>query len=645
MDEPFKVDGSDSFMLGVNSFAAPQLLQNGEYVMGMNLINRGGIAQTRPGSASLPFNIPGNNIQGITMFKPTFGPAALVFMVDGLVYASYYPFKSYIQIAGLKFSKYSKYAAWASCVQSTDYTDDGTLINLPTSKAVLIIQDGFTRAAYWDGNLAAHINPTPSQSEFTIPDRDGTPGGLWMKWSNNRLWVSQNDHIYASDIGNPLKFTETQYLNEARSFHLPGKCTGIAETSDQQGIICFTEESGVFLKTSIQDRTLWLSTPEFQKTIMPNVGCTSPRSIIEQHGLIWWWTPKGLINLDDAVKLNISSRIVVQDQQMLGSKQNVSHDVSGVCGGFYENFVLYAVPNGDKLNTRIHVMDQAPSEDGPLNSWCSYWEGWRPVEFAGGVISSQERLFTISRDYDNVIRIWELFKPDKTDNGIPITCWLETRLHLFGDRDYKRFRYAEVELVNISGEVAVMIAAAATKGAYQKVGLKDISATNGQIYYDAQYGFQENDLYGSRHQTRIIRSKDGSDPSNCNEECVESDKRGLVSKGFSLLIAWSGAAGIQAYRIFAQNHPDAYQGICEDDETGEIRLLTTDGCSSREEISESTSLERFIATATFSKVSSNTGQVTTKQSTQVSLISQADATRKAERTAKWYVFQSLGEFV
>lgn len=644
-DSPLKPDGSDSFVLGVNSFTSQALLQNGEYFMGMNLINRGGVAQTRPGSSSLPFEIDGTNIQGLTLFKPTTGPSSLVFMVDGLVYYSPYPFKNKFQIDGLQFSKYTKYASWASCVQSTDYTDDGVLINLEKPRSVLIIQDGSTRAAYWDGSEAGHINPTISGSEFTAPDRDGTPVGLWMKWSNNRLWVSRNDQVFASDIGNPLKFTETQYLNEARAFILPGNCTGMAETSDQQGVICFTAESCVFLRSSIQDRTLWLSTPEFQKTIMPTIGCTSPRSIVQQHGLVWWWTSKGLINLDDALRLNVSSKLVVQDQQMLASKGNISYDISGVCGSFFENFILYGVPNGDKLNTRVHVMDQTVSEDGPMNSWCSYWSGWRPVEFARGIISAQERIFCISRDYDDEIRIWELFKPERTDNGIPITCWLETRLHLFGDRDYKRFRYAEVELCSIQGDVALLIAAAGIKGGYQVVGTKDVAAMKGQVYHDVQYGYQANDLAGSRVQSRIIRTRDGSEPSDCNDECVESDFRGLIDKGFALLIAWSGIAGVSAYRMFSIYEPNAYQGICEDDETDEIRLLTSDGCSSREEVTDKAAFTRYLATATFNKVNPTTGLVVTNTSSAVSYISQEDANRKATRTAKWYVMSEIGEFV
>ena len=76
-----------------------------------------------------------------------------------------------------------------------------------------------------------------------------------MSWSNNRLWVSNRNQVFASDIGNPLKFTETQYLNEARAFYLASDCTGIVETPDRSGILCFTENDGTLILSSVEDRT------------------------------------------------------------------------------------------------------------------------------------------------------------------------------------------------------------------------------------------------------------------------------------------------------------------------------------------------------------------------------------------------------
>jgi hypothetical protein len=635
------VDGDSTFVLGMDSYTLPWKLNPGEFEIGMNLITRGGIAQTRPGSKSL-LTVPSGALQGLTFFQPNSGLPQLVFVVGGLVYASVAPFTSYYQIEGLRFSPYSKYIAWATTIQSTDYDPSGVLYYLKKPRNILMIQDGNTRAAYWDGSNGEHLNPTISGQETTIADMDGTPVGLWMVWSNNRLWVSRGSQIFASDIGNPLKFTETQYLNEARSFYLPGPCTGMAETTDRQGIVCFTADTGVFLQSSIQDRSLWLTTPGFQQTILPNIGCVAPRSIVQQYGLLWWYTSKGLINQDDALKINITSRLTVQDNEMFQSKWNMSYDLSSVCGGYFENFIFHAVPNGDVINNRLHVLDQAPFED-LSNSWASYWTGWRPVEFARGIVDGQERVFCLSFDYDGVSRIWEIFREEKTDNGIPITSFLITRQYMFGDRDYKRFKYMEIEMSGIIGATAVSAAVAGTKGAFQKVMEKDISATDGQVYYDSLYGDSAFSFAGSRGQSRIVRSTDTPTSSSCNEECVESDIHGVVDKGFSAMIIWSGIAGISAIRLFSQLYPTPIEGVCEENETDENRLVTADGCGSLSKFSLSVPFDEYRATATFSKYDPVECETVTKTVTQASVISQEDANRKASKTAEWYVFSQIGE--
>lgn len=633
------VDGDDTFVFGANSYTNPTKLTPGEYVMGMNIINRGGIAQTRPGSRSL-LDIPSGNLQGLKLFKPASGIPHLVFAVDGAIYVSAYPFESYARLSNIQFSPSSKYVSWAVCLQSTTYTADGVITFLPNPISVLMMQDGVTRAAYWDGSSSGHIDPTPSETDITMVGRDGTPVGLWMAWSNNRLWVSRGGQIFASDIGNPLKFADARYLNEGRAFYLPDDCTGITETSDQQGIICFTQNAGVFLRSSIQDRTQWLTTAGFQQTILPSIGCVSPRSIVQQYGIIWWYSSKGLINFDDALRLNVTSRLTIQDTEMAASKAYLSYDLSGVCGGINENFLFHAVPYGDSVNTRIHVLDQE-SFEGSANSWPSYWTGWRPVEFATGTINSYDRVFTISKDYDGVNRIWELFRSEKNDNGIPITCYIQTRPLFFNNRDYKRFKYAEIELCNIVGSVAIKVAAAGLRGGYQTICTKDIVSTVGQIYSDSLYGTNEHTIYGSLPQTRIILTDDMPGPSDCNSECIESDRRGLIDKAFSLAIVWSGELGVSAYRMFSLFEPVAYQGTCEDDETGETRLINPQGCGSVEKFNTEEAFNKYYASYTFN-ATNEAGESSAKNSIQSSVINQQDADRKAIATAKWYVYSALG---
>lgn len=635
-DIPLQVQGDDSFVMGMDSYTQSSRLSNGEYISSMNTINRGGLIQTRPGSVSL-FDLPKGNFQGCKFFIPKSGVPSIVSAVDGKLYVSSYPFKEYALIPNIQFAPSSKMIAWAVCIKFTDYDySTGKITYLANPYSILIIQDGATRAAYWDGSASGHLNPTRSNSATPVAGVDETPVGLWMAWSGNRLWVSSGSQITASDIGNPLKFTETQYLNEGRAFYLSGTCTGIAETADRQGILCFTESSGTLLQSSIQDRTKWLQTPGFQQEVLPNVGCVAPRSIIQQYGLLWWFTAKGLISQDGALQTHITSRLDVRDNEMFQSKYNMAYDLSGVCGGNLENFLLHGVPVGHKDNTRVHVMDLAPFE-GNANSFPSFWTGWIPVEFANGIVHGKERLFAASKDQDGVNRLWELFKAEKTDNGIPITSYVATRQHFFDNRDYKKFRYAEIELREILGDTALMVAVSGIGGAYQKIMEKDISALDGQVYYDEEYGYQSNDFAGSRGQNRIVKTNDDNNASECNSGCVESDIKGLIDKAFSLLIVWSGVAGISAYRMFAQGEPTRYDGTCEVNETGQDRLLNDQGCGFNSKFGYGDSFEEYFSKVKYTKdgVSKTIGRA--------SIINKQDAYRKALTTAQWYVFSKLGQ--
>lgn len=637
--------GDDFLVLGQNSYIKPQKLENGQYIEGMNVLCRGGSIRTRPGTRTV-LTVPDGNFQGVTMFTPANGVAHLVWAVDGEVYVASHPFTSCVKLPGIQFSPTSPMIAWASCLQSTDYNPDGTVYFLENPYSVLVMQDGNTRAAYWNGTTSGHLNPTQSTQynseglRITTDDRDGTPVGLWMKWSNDRLWVSRGNQIFASDIGNPLKFTESQYLNEARAFYLPGDCTGIAEVADQQGIICFTQNEGIYIASSIRDRTLWTQTPQFQKTAIPSIGCMSARSIVNQYGMLWWYSSKGLMSLDDAIRLYISSRLDIQDNQMYSTKYGMGYNLSSICGVSYENLLLESVPFEDKYNSRTMVLDQAPFQEG-ANAWASHWTGWRPIEWAKGIISGEERVYFGSVDYDGKNRIWEAFTPDHTDNGVPITCYAMTRQHLFESRDFKSFQYAEVEIEGLYGDCSVMIAAGGSRGGYQKVGGAELVATEGQMYGDKIYGYQHNQIGGSKPQTRLIKTQTSPPPSDCNSSCVEAPVPALVDKSFGLLLAWSGNMAINSYRIFANSFPNVYQGDCEVAEEGP-RLLTEEGCGSLEYFSQLKPFEVFTSTKSWAEPNLDTGVLVTYTKTATSRISQADADRKALKAAQSYVYTVLG---
>lgn len=570
------VSGSMYLPGGMDSYTQPTALDATEVVASMNTVCRGGKYRTRPGTKILA-NLTGSNLQGGEFFLPNQGTAAFVVVLDGKVYVANSPFREFVQLSGLQFNPLSKFVSLTVCQQSTDYDNAGQLFFLETPKSILIMQDGVTRAAYWDGVTWGHINPTPSGSTTTVPDRDGTKIGLWSVWSNNRLWVSRDNQVFASDIGNPLKFTETQYLNEGRAFYLSGSCTGIIETPDRSGIICFTNTDGTLIRSSIQDREQWLDTEGFVKVILPNSGCVAPRSLINQYGQTWWFSATGLQNLDSALNQNITSKIIYQDNEMAASKQNIAPDMSGICTAAYENYLLVSVPSGDNLNRHTWCLDQAPFE-GNINSWPSYWTGWRPVQWAKGVISGRERVFFVSKDYDNVCRLWEAFQAEHTDNGCAITCFLQTKQETFGDVFRKRFQWSRMFLSDLWGNISYRWWLLPQNGAPVDLGTKEIVATPGQVYDNQFYNTGGNLFRANRPQTRTAYSLDSPDGmANCTTCGIEKDTEGILDWAFGMFILWSGDMAISGYQMWVSKDPELLQGKCEENEEG-LRSVNYDGC-------------------------------------------------------------------
>lgn len=633
---------------GMDSYTLPSALTDREYVAGMNVTCRGGIVQTRPGTKSIVQVVrDAIRVQGFTAFTPTGGVPHLAAAVDGKIYVSSLPFTSVRQLTNLHFNPTSRYVTFESCLKSTDFDTSGELYFLDRPFNILMIQDGATRAAYWDGSTSRHLNPTPSGrfdsngDILTLPGFDETFIGLFMKWSGNRLWVSRDGQMFASDFGNPLKFTEAQYINEGRSFYLTGECTGMIETPDQSGLIVFTADNGTLFKTSIQDRLLWLSTPDFQKVIFPDIGCVAPFSPIRQYGLIWWFSAQGLINSDQALATYRTSRIDYQDSEMMCSKGNLGPDLGGICTAAFENYLLVSVPSGDVRNRHTWCLDQAVMEDGGGNAWDSYWTGWFPSQWATARMNGHERVFFISKDNEGCVKIWEANQPDRTDNGAPITCFVQTKNHVFNSLDVqKRFLYGEVFAQEILGDVSMMIGVGGIKGAFYRATTKEIVATKGAVFAASIYDITTC-MYGNRPQTRAIRTNENPEPGYCNTCGVESDLPNSIDREFGMLIVWSGRMGITSYGITTVPYEQPTGGDCEQNETG-FRSLSEQGCSARSQYITGCAFEEFNGAAVVSAYCTRSKRDITATGQATSIISEADALRKAAAAAQIEVDRICG---
>ena len=137
------------FFLGCNSNKLSWLLLDSQYRWGVNIVNRGGIPQTRPGFAAR-LSLPDGNFQGNTTFRMrktidgvSVTSAFCVAAVDGKIYAipfeedgtlnqpaenNFEPFR----LKNISFKADAKNVYWAVGDQSLAANQTGALTVVPT---------------------------------------------------------------------------------------------------------------------------------------------------------------------------------------------------------------------------------------------------------------------------------------------------------------------------------------------------------------------------------------------------------------------------------------------------------------------------------------------------------------------------------
>lgn len=618
---------------GIDSWTAPSAVNPLSYVWSQNILNKGGIPQTRPGSRALAC-MPSGRPQGIKLFTPRSGVPELMVAVDGKIWTARAPFDQFRQLTQLQFNPASRFVTITEALKSTAYDDIGEIYYLNDPFKVAVIQDGNTRSAYYDGSTAVHNNPTPTaKASLTQENRDGTKIGLWSVYSNNRLWVARGRFVFASDIGNPLKNKESQYINESPAFILPNDCTGMIEVNDRSGILCFYENGADFIESSIQDRTQWLDIGNIQQTVL-EVGCVAPRSLIKHNGLVHWFSPKGWISMNEALRANLNSELNTLDDKMAYSKHRIGPDLTPICAGTFENIAIISVPFTSLSNTHTWVLDQAIVESERSPAWASTWTGWRPVEWTSGVVDDYERIFFLSADSDGNNRVWEAFLPDQKDNGCDITCSVQLRQEDFNTPDMlKKFRFAEIQLGQLAGTLDVMAAVAGSAGWFDRILTHEIVATYERVEYEQTYGNGITNplLASSRKQSRVFRTEEWIEPSACNKCGIEGQQPVNWDYSFSLFIGWSGRAALTRVKLFAgEETENEERGLCPTDETGP-NVVDGGGCSLNElnPVNIPVPFPKFLATSVQESTNVD-GDEISWESSGFSHISQKDAQRRSD---------------
>lgn len=625
--------GTFAFEGGMNSGVDPEFVIDNQYVQSMNTVNRGGIIRTRPGFQTV-FGMPCGQPQGIEFFKTADGREFIVVAVDGKVYRSESPFDTYQQFEGITFDRRAKFVVFKQCLQTIELDSAGVPTPLNRPKNVLMMQDGFSRPAFFDGSEARHLFPKRDKKNPGAELANETPVGLWMSWAGNRLAVGRDHQVFLSDFGNPLKFVESLYLANGTSFYMPEPVTGMVQPSSNAPLIVFGETSNTRLRVDISDRSQWLNTEDFQVTDY-NVGCIAGKSIIQTLGLVWWYSLSGLTNLNNALQLNNDSRFSYLDTQMSVTKSNISPEQNGICMGKYENYILSSTPSGDRFNRHTWCLDLLTTPDGG-RGWSSYWTGIRPVDWAYGKVRGQERIFCLSRDYDGVNAVYEVFSPDRSDNGHPITCFVETKKHNYGNKDLKRYSHTDMYLDEIRGTVDVSCFYAGNRGGYKQVLAKRIESTKG-IFDAKETVDMMTKLEEYRPQSRLVKTREAEQTEDlCNTCGIESRNPNYVDDAFSNLFVWSGDMGVRGYRLWVDANPgdDLFGGDCEEDEEG-LKIVTASGCSGTDPDNLGSPFEEYLGAATVTLYCPDepASEPSIGVGAAISLISEKDADKKANAVA------------
>jgi hypothetical protein len=583
---------------GTDSFLEATQVQKGFYRWSVNVSNRGGIVRTRSGLSVIPvlfggayrYGVP----RGMTVFTDKNDNTYLVIAIDTVIMYLKYPFKNpdgtfanWSWLSQLSFVGTGP-VTFTRCIQSVTEDAAGNLTDIDPVP-MLIIQDGTSRAGFWDGTNARHLNPA-KKNPFNGPSE--TPIGLWAAWSGNRYWVSNGSRVRASNLLNPLKFTEEDLLEEGGFLSFSGIVTGMANTANFQNLLVYTDNNTSTLMSSLFDRTQWAQTQGFQSVTFPGIGCVGGFAIGTQWGIKWWFSHDGLMSFDEGARTYQVSKISYRDREMAWSKSNIAPALKkNIALGSFENLLMISAPSGDIYNAHTWVMDEAPLDVLTywgyfgLPAWSGIWEGIRPVQWVTEVVKGVNRTFCISKDYNGQNNVWEAVTGTRIDNSVDtslnpvqkeITCSLETKLVGY-DGNYKWFRLAEIYLDNVEGEVDLTASYAPRRGGYKQVLKKHIVSSdwilqnpNTQIAVDT-FIFDP-----QKPQSRVVRTiseaKSYTGP-NTGDDAFQGVQTSAnvpfphqKDYGFSLLLQWTGRMSIADVRFYFDAEEQEIEGIAEVDE-------------------------------------------------------------------------------
>ena len=622
------VDGDSGWPLGMNSALHPLNIPPGTYSRAWNVLNRNGVISTRPGyrwKAALPKG----KIQGRAIFKPLYGLPQEMVAVAGRVYVSSYPYDRFYQLPNIRFSSRSDIVYFEQAQQSTTLNPDQS-VRFISPKAVMFMQDGVAPSAFYDGHDNGHNTGI-----------DRTPQGGPMCWSGDRLWVATRNKISASNITDPFNFTERFTLGKPDDLFLEDQITAMVETAALSGtpqLLAFTASTGTAIQSNQRQRSTWTSTPNFQFKVFQDVGCTSARSICTQFGILWWWSARGLQNLNFALQSRLSSRTKTADSEMSFSKKKMDQMLHQVAIGTYDDFLLVSVPYGGPDNQHTWVLDNAVIRALEVNAppvWSSVWTGISPKFWSTPNVNGADRAFVYATDANGNNAMWEAFRGD-TDNGQPIEAAVELRAYNGQTTVLKRARVLETTFVGVRGPLDVTaFFRPSNRGPYRPFLSRRVNAQKYPVLDMTQTLTPDTVLTEGGEESRVYRSVDLENPAEVTDAFasagIELPLLDRIDFSFEHIVRWVGAASLSQTRWFAEQEPERNTGEAGE-ETEKPSFVQFDGQASFDPAALAGS-PSGVFTASATVQSTARGMTASATASARSLVSQPAALRIAQGAA------------
>jgi hypothetical protein len=550
-DQNRLTEGMGSFLGGANSAVDPALISENQYSWGENIVVRDGFPKTRPGFKFIKLLPPGV-VQGACYFTNRIrNTQDLIALINGKLYdlspleastqardispagetsplvsqkASLVQANAFLVLqdgtspaivydGATSFRSQGKTQLASPAVTITDAVlgANNNLIAVPNVVGIEVgmlvasnsgaVQDETFVTSFDIENSTITLSKDATRTIVTtllfyspgiVRDNISIPVGSIMAYGNGRLWVANNNNLFAGDlVGSSLnaeiKFTETIYLTGGGSFYFNENITGLVflpgqDNSVGQGdLIVFTQNAIYAVKATNYDRTTWQTTPGMQRKIFIGRGSENQESIILTDKDVYFRSLEGMRSLAQT----LNARGVVSLSDSLEGTRVMAYDterwLTYTPGTLFDSrYLLGGAPkiqritdaNGNYTGRFNIVFSKIVSKDfnagsvlnAPVPVFDGEWNGFQICKLVEGTFDNARRCFAITCDPDGKNCLYEVTLADYADEikpsrnaGVvttPIECSVETKRFSFGTPfDIKTLMRADVGFTDVYGDV------------------------------------------------------------------------------------------------------------------------------------------------------------------------------------------------